>query len=90
MIVVSPYAREAVRSKPGYISHTQYEFGSIVRFIEDTWNLPRLGTTDVRATSIANCLDFSQPARKFQDIQSTYSRTYFEHQPPSNKPVDTE
>ncbi|MGA9943578.1 MAG: alkaline phosphatase family protein [Candidatus Cybelea sp.] len=40
MIVVSPYA------KAGYVAHTQYEFGSIVRFVEDTWNVGRLGTTD--------------------------------------------
>ena len=46
LIVVSPYAREAVPSQPGYISNTFYEFGSIVRFVEDTFGLGRLGTTD--------------------------------------------
>ena len=41
MIVVSPYAKTA------YVSHNQYEFGSIIRFVEDNWHLGRLGTTDV-------------------------------------------
>ena len=62
MIVISPYA------KTGYVSHTQYEFGSIIRFVEDVWSLGRLGTTDVRATSIADVFDFGQKARKFVKI----------------------
>lgn len=62
MIVVSPYA------KTGYVDHTQYEFGSIIRFVEDTWSLGRLGTTDTRATSIANAFDFTQQPRKFQQV----------------------
>ncbi|MGA8099741.1 MAG: alkaline phosphatase family protein [Candidatus Cybelea sp.] len=62
MIVVSPYA------KAGYVSHTQYEFGSIVRFVEDTWNLGRLGTTDTRAASIDDVFDFSQKPRKYSSI----------------------
>jgi phospholipase C len=90
MLVISPYAREATPSKPGYISHTQYEFGSILKFIEDNWNLGRLGTTDSRSTSIVDCLDFTQAPRKFQPIQSPRSREYFLRQAPSYKPVDSE
>jgi phospholipase C len=90
MMIVSPYAREATPSKPGYISHTQYEFGSIIRFVEDVWNLGRLGTTDTRANSIVDSFDFSQSPRTFQVIGSKYSRAYFEHQPPSYQPVDSE
>ncbi len=89
-IIVSPYAREATRSKPGYISHTQYEFGSILRFVEDNWNLGQLGTTDGRAHSIVDSFDFTQPPRTFEQIPSSYKREYFLHQPPSNRPVDTE
>lgn len=62
MIVVSPYA------KTGYVAHTQYEFGSIVRFVEDTWSLGRLGTTDTRATGIDDAFDFTQQPRKFQQV----------------------
>ncbi len=89
-IIVSAYAREAVPSKPGYISHTQYEFGSILKFIEDNWGLPRLGTTDTRANSIVDSFDFTQPPRKFKKIPSKYPMEHFEHQAPSNIPVDSE
>jgi phospholipase C len=84
MILVSAYARK------GYVSHTQYEFGSVLRFIENNWRLGRLGTSDERATSIGDCFDFSQPPRKFHAIQARYSREYFERQAASDLPVDTE
>jgi phospholipase C len=84
MLVVSPYA------KAGYVSHTQYEFGSILKFVEDTFDLGRLGTTDKRATSISDVFDFNAAPRKFKPIRAKYSKTFFEHQRPSNSPVDTE
>jgi phospholipase C len=83
MIVVSPYA------KAGYISSTQYEFGSIIKFVEDVWDLGRLGTTDERANSINDMFDFNQSPRAFKPIPAKYSKAYFERQPPSNTPVDT-
>jgi phospholipase C len=72
-IIVSPYA------KPGYISSTQYEFGSILKYIENNWNLGSLQRTDSRATSIADCFDYSQAPIPFKTIPSTYSRAYFMH-----------
>ena len=84
MIVVSPYARA------GYISHTQYEFGSLLKFVEYTFNLGSLGTTDVRANSITDAFNFRQAPRKFVKIQAHYSRQFFLHEPPSNRPVDTQ
>jgi phospholipase C len=83
MLVVSPYARR------GYVSHTQYELASILKFVEANWGLGLLRTT-VRATSIVNCFDFTQPPRKFSPIRAKYSRAYFEHQAPSYRLVDTE
>ena len=50
-IVISPYA------KRGYVSHTQYEFGGILKYIEENWNLGTLGATDERANSIGDMLD---------------------------------
>ncbi|HVA34163.1 MAG TPA: alkaline phosphatase family protein, partial [Candidatus Baltobacteraceae bacterium] len=38
MIVVSPYAR------PGHVAHTQYEFGSIIKYVEQTFGMPSLAT----------------------------------------------
>jgi phospholipase C len=84
MLVVSAYA------KKGYVSHTQYEFGSILRFVEDNWGLPRIGTTDGRANSIVDVFDFKQPPRKFTPIQAALPRSYFLQRRPSYEPVDTE
>jgi len=88
MLLVSAYARET-GGQPGYVSHTQYEFGSILKFIEDNWKLGRLGTTDVRANSLIDCFDFTQAPRPFKTIPAQFSQSYFEHQPPSGLPVDT-
>jgi phospholipase C len=90
MLVISAYTRRAAPDRPGYISHTQYEDGSILKFIEDNWKLGRLGTSDQRANSIVNCFDFNQSPHEFKVIQAKYSRSFFEQQPPSKLPVDTD
>jgi phospholipase C len=77
MLAVSPYAKRGKNRTGGYISHTQYEFGSIVRYIEDNWSLGSLGTTDSRATSIGDAFDYNQSPRKFKAIPSSRSRQYF-------------
>jgi hypothetical protein len=77
-------------SQGGYVSHTVYAFGSIIRFIEDTFNLGRLGTTDQSSTSMGDMFDLKQAPRPFQTIPATYKREYFMHQKPSNVPVDTD
>ncbi len=85
MIAIAPYA------KAGYVSHNQYELGSIVRFIEDNWNLRSLGTRDATAADFTDdFFDFKQPARKFVPIGTKYSRSYFLRQKPSNRAVDDE
>jgi phospholipase C len=84
MIVISPYVPQ------NEISNTVYEFGSIIRFIEDTFSLGRLGTTDGSSTSMSDMLNFSQSPRQFQNIPSSFSRSYFLRQKPSGLPVDTE
>jgi phospholipase C len=84
-IVVSPYA------KKGYVTHNVYELGSIVKLVEENWNLPSLGTSDQRAASfLDDAFDFNQPPRAFSAIGAKYSRAYFERQRPSNHPVDDE
>jgi phospholipase C len=75
MIVVSPYA------KKGYVSHTQHEFGSILKFTEKTFGLPSLGTTDVRADDLSDCFDFTQAPRVFRPIPTKYPPSYFFHLP---------
>jgi phospholipase C len=90
MLLVSPFARTTSPSQPGYISHTQYEFGSLVRFVEDNWNLGRLGTTDGRANSVLDSFDFTQAPRPFTTIPSKYRKAFFERQKPSGLPVDSD
>jgi phospholipase C len=80
MMVVSPYAKSGPLGK-GYISHTKYEFASILKFIENNWNLGTLGTTDVRATSIGDVFNYSQAPRSFTAIPSKYSAKYFIDEP---------
>jgi phospholipase C len=84
MLIVSPYVGQ------NEISHETFEFGSIVRFIEDTWNLGRLGTTDETTKSIASMFDFKQSPRSFIKIPSSHSKAFFLHQKPSGLPVDDE
>jgi phospholipase C len=62
MIVVSPYA------KLGYISHVTHDFGSILKFIESTFNLPSLGYADAPADDLSDCFNFGQTATSFQTI----------------------
>jgi phospholipase C len=89
MMIVSPYAREGSGSG-GYVSHTQYEFGSILKFIEGTFGLGSLGTTDVRANSLVDSFDFTQQPRSFSVIPSKRNKAYFIHRGPTHVPVDSE
>jgi phospholipase C len=64
LLIVSPYA------KPGYVSHVQHEFGSILNFAEETFGFPKgsLGTTDVRADDLMDAFDFTQEPIPFVKI----------------------
>ena len=53
-IIVSPYA------KPGSIDHTVYDFTSVLRFIEDRFNLKPLTDRDKNANSLAQSLNLTQ------------------------------
>jgi phospholipase C len=88
-LIISPYAKQ------GYVSHQQLEWASILKFIEDTFGLPRIGPpsggyTDTRANSPTDAFDFNQQPRKFVPIQTKYSLRNFLTEPPSTGPVDTE
>jgi phospholipase C len=55
LIVISPYAKE------GIVSHTTYEFGSVLKFIENRYNVKALSQRDVEANSLLDMFDFAQP-----------------------------
>jgi len=85
MLVISAYAKQ------NYVSHTQYETGSILKFIEQRFGLAALSNSDSRATSPEeDCFDFSQSPRTFVPIPAKYDKNYFLHQPLDPRPVDTE
>ncbi|MGA9017720.1 MAG: alkaline phosphatase family protein [Candidatus Cybelea sp.] len=83
LLIISPYA------KKGYVSHTHYEHGSILKFVEEQFGLSSLAASDKRANSAADAFDFNQSPRKFVQIQGPYGKSYFLHQPPDLRPPDT-
>jgi phospholipase C len=92
-MVISPYARIARGAKAGLVSHTQYEFASVLKFVEQVYGLPTLGPaslgyTDSRANSILDIFDFSQKPRPFVAVPQPYSDTYLLTRPPSLQPPD--
>jgi phospholipase C len=87
-IIISPYARRGV-------SHTQYEFGSVLKFAEQVFDLPALGPTadgytDKRATSIIDSFDFQQKPIKFERIFAPFPPSMFLRLPPSEQSPDDE
>ena len=54
LIVISPYVRER------RVSHTEYEFASVLQFIETLNKVKALSARDVEANSLLDMFDFSQ------------------------------
>lgn len=52
-LIISPYVI------PGYISHTQYEFGSVLKFIEERFGLPPLTLRDANANDTTDSFNFA-------------------------------
>lgn len=71
LIVVSPYA------KAQYISHTTRDFGSILKFIETTYNLPSLGYADAYADDLSDCFSLTQSPITFQTIPAPLDAAHF-------------
>ncbi len=84
LIVVSPYA------KPAYVSHVQHEFGSILKFTEETFGLGSLGFTDARADDLADCFNLHQAPLPFRTIAAPLSAEYFKRLPPDTRDPDTD
>jgi phospholipase C len=85
LLVVSAYAKKS------YVSHVRYENGSILKFVEDQFGLPRLAASDARAMSPqTDCFDFSQPPRAFVPIPSRLSPADLENEPSDPRPPDNQ
>ncbi len=72
LIVISPYA------KHGYISHKLGEFSSMVKFVEQNWNLSNLGQRDALpdVSDLTDFFDYTQtPQPPFILSQIKFSQT---------------
>jgi phospholipase C len=71
LMVVSPYA------KARYISHETHDFGSILKFIEETFNLPSLNYADARADDLSDCFVTTQSPLTFHSIAAPLGAQHF-------------
>ena len=70
-MVIAPYA------KRHYVSHVQHEFGSILKFTEEVFDLPSMGTTDERSDALRDCFDFTLEPVPFEPIATLRSSAFF-------------
>jgi phospholipase C len=71
LVVVSPYA------KPAYVSHVMYDFGSILKMVEQTFSLPSLGYADSFANDLSDCFNFNQAPITFKQINAPLGAEHF-------------
>jgi phospholipase C len=57
-LLVSPYA------KRGEVDHTTLDFTSMLKFIEENWDLEPLAQRDAEANGLSTAFDFEQPPRR--------------------------
>jgi phospholipase C len=57
-ILISPYALK------GTINHTQLDFTSILKFIEQNWGISPLADRDAKANNLLSAFDFNQKPRQ--------------------------
>jgi len=58
LLVISPYAKE------GFVYHEESEFSSVLRFIEDNWDLSQLTARDRQTTNLSDAFSFDAPPRE--------------------------
>jgi phospholipase C len=88
LVVISPYA------KAGYISHTVYDFGSILKFIEATFGLstvapnasPAYADALTGTGDLSDCFNLDQTPLTFQTVQAPLDATHFLND--KRKPLD--
>jgi len=62
-LIISPWTKRGDSRDGGSIDHTQYEFSSVLRFIEELFDLPPLTERDANADPLSGAFDFSSPPR---------------------------
>jgi len=72
LLAVSAYA------KKGYVTHARYETASVLRFIEDTFDLAPLARADARANDPADdAFDYSRAPRRYEKIGGAKPASYW-------------
>jgi len=74
LLVISPYA------KPGYVSHVNHDFGSILKFVETNFGLGTVDGNlyaDSRSDDLSDCFDFNQNPLVFQPIPALLDAEHF-------------
>ena len=82
VLVVSPYA------KHGYVSHVTHESSGFLRYTEEVFNLPSLGTRDRTADDFSDCFDYTQTPTAFPKLKTGHTSAFFLQQKPSGPPDD--
>jgi phospholipase C len=80
VLVAGPYARR------GYVSHITHESSGFLRYTEEVFNLPTLGTRDATADDFRDCFDYNQSPTPFTPIPTHLTPGFFLHQKPSGPP----
>ncbi len=83
-LIVSPYVGK------GQVVSTQFEFASVVKYVEETFKLGSLHSNDVRAHSLTTLFHFKNKPRAFVAVPSSLDKNYFLRQPLDDTPVDTQ
>jgi phospholipase C len=60
-LIISPYARKGDNPLGGAIDGHTYEFSSVLKFVEEIWDLPSLTERDAQADPLTGAFDFSAP-----------------------------
>jgi phospholipase C len=84
LIIVSPYSRQ------GYVSHVTHDFGSILKFTEEVFNLPSLGYADALADDFSDCFDLTQTPITFQVVPAEKPAKFFLNTTRAPTPPDDE
>lgn len=64
LLIISPFAKQ------GYISHTQYEFSSLLKFAEARFNLAPLTPRDTMSNDMTDSFNFDQDPRPLFMLQT--------------------
>lgn len=82
LLVLGPYA------KRGYVSHVNHEASGFLKYMEEVFNLPSLGTRDATADDFHDCFDYTQPPTPYFPLHVNHDAAFFLNQKNSGPPDD--